>query len=162
MAQAQSTTSFLVRTALLTFAGGLRSQVPFATLAAAAARGEFAKQTSGLVGLLRRRDVQLLCGAGAVGELVIDKLPITPSRLEPAGFAGRLMFGGIAGAIFARGNNCAPALGFAIGVAASGVGTYAGYHARSSIGHETGLPDPIVAVGEDVMAIAIAHLAVSR
>jgi uncharacterized membrane protein len=160
MTQAQTTTSFIARTALLTFAGGLRSQVPFATLAGSAARGEFAKRTSGLVGLFRRRDVQLLSAASAAGEMVVDKLPITPSRLEPAPFAGRLMFGGIAGALYARGNNHSPVLGFAIGAAMSGVGTYAGYHARRSVGQQTGLPDPVVAVGEDVMAIAIAHVAV--
>jgi uncharacterized membrane protein len=161
MVEKLSTNAFLRRTALLTFASGLRSQVPFATLAESAARGEFAKHASGPVGLFRRRDVQLLCYASSAGELVFDKLPFTPSRMEPGPFAGRLMLGGIAGAIYARGNNRSAALGFVIGATSSGVGTYAGYHARRAIGQQSGLPDPVVAVGEDVIAVAIAHVAVS-
>lgn len=153
--------SFVARTALLAFAGGLRSQVPFLTLGISAAQGNFARNTPGLVGLYRRRDVQLLTGASAVGEMLVDKLPFVPSRLDPPSFVGRLMFGGVAGAAFARGKEHSPALGFAVGAVAAGLGAYAGYHARRVVGEETGLPDPVVALAEDAIALGMGGVAVN-
>jgi uncharacterized membrane protein len=40
--------------------------------------------------------------AAAAGELVVDKLPTTPSRLAPPGLAARLVLGALAAGLFAR------------------------------------------------------------
>src|SRR5262245_61079427 len=37
----------------------------------------------------------------AVGELVFDKLPWAPSRTEPVGLIGRIVFGALSGAVIA-------------------------------------------------------------
>lgn len=46
--------------------------------------------------------VQALFALGAVQELVLDKLAVTPSRLEVAGFGARLVTAAGAGALLAR------------------------------------------------------------
>lgn len=43
-----------------------------------------------------------LLGVLAVGELVGDKLPVSPSRLEAPGLSGRLVFGALCGVVIAR------------------------------------------------------------
>ncbi|MEA2515893.1 MAG: hypothetical protein QOJ59_5382, partial [Thermomicrobiales bacterium] len=48
----------LVRTAVLGFAAGLRSQLPLALIAAAAGRGDFAKDATGALARLRTRSAR--------------------------------------------------------------------------------------------------------
>lgn len=144
------------RTAVLGFAAGLRSQLPLALLSAAAGRGDFATNTVGALGLLRSRAARLGFATAAAGELIFDKTPFVPSRMDPGPFAGRLFFGGITGAVFARGSGASTPLGFALGAAAAGLGTVAGYRFRTSLPHATGLPDPIWAVTEDLLALTLA------
>ncbi|MBE7187079.1 DUF4126 family protein, partial [Jatrophihabitans endophyticus] len=52
--------------------------------------------------VLARPWVQGVVGLLALGELVADKLPMAPSRLEPPGLSGRLVVGAACGAIVAR------------------------------------------------------------
>lgn len=89
------------------------------------------------------------------GELVLDKLPQTPSRTSPPGLAARLGSGAAAGWLLAG------APGAAIGSAAAGLGAFAGERTRAALGRRTGLPDPLIAVAEDVVAIGVA-LAATR
>ncbi|MEA2525842.1 MAG: hypothetical protein QOG89_3808 [Thermomicrobiales bacterium] len=149
----------LVRTAVLGFAAGLRSQLPLALIAAAAGRGDFAKDATGALARLRTRSARFGFGAAAIGEFIADKTPFVPSRLNPGPFAGRLVFGGLTGAVYARGNGRSAPLGFTLGAAAAGLGAYAGYHFRTTLDDKTGLPDPIWAVSEDLIAFTLAQLA---
>jgi uncharacterized membrane protein len=82
----------------------------------------------------------------AAGELVADKLPSTPSRLEPAGLTGRLLSGAICGRL-AAGRS-----GAAGGAAAALLSAVAGNRAR------TALPGPRAALAEDCLALALAGL----
>ena len=148
-----------LRTAILGFAAGLRSQLPLALIAAAAGRGEFAKDATGRIALIRTRAARLGFGATAIGEFVLDKTPLVPSRINPGPFAGRVVFGGLTGAVFARGNGRSTPLGFALGAAGSGLGTIAGYRFRVTLDDKTGLPESVWAVTEDLVAFAVAHRA---
>ena len=79
---------------LLGAASGLRSQIGVAVLAV--------RSDSSLPPILRQPWTRRVLVAGAVGELIADKLPNTPSRLEPPGIAGRLVLGALAAGLFAR------------------------------------------------------------
>jgi len=95
----------------------------------------------------------------AVGELIVDKLPTTPSRKSPFPFASRIAGGAIAGA--AIGANA----GFWIGGLVAGgigavVGTLAGYAARMRMASAFGRDRP-AALLEDAVALVAALLIVS-
>jgi uncharacterized membrane protein len=143
------------RVATLGFVAGLRSQMPLALLAVAASRGDIAEGVPMPMGWLRNRWIAAGLGLAAVGELIGDKLPITPSRLEPGSLAGRTVFGGLAGGVVARLDGRSTPVGFALGGVGAVAGSFGGYHARVWIGRRTGLPDAVVAVGEDVVALVL-------
>ena len=100
--------------------------------------------------------------ASSAGELVADKLPVVPSRLEPPTLMGRLAFGGLAGAaIGSEGAGRRSVIqGAILGATGALIGNYSGYHTRKAIVDATGLPDPAVALAEDATAIALANAAV--
>ncbi len=61
---------------------------------------------AGVPGLPRQltgRVAKVAASLGAAGELVADKLPSAPDRLEPAGLGGRIVLAAAAGAVLARG-----------------------------------------------------------
>lgn len=160
----QSTFPFGIaaRAAGLGVVAGLRSQLPFALLAAAANRGRFAAATGRPIGLLRSRGALVGFGLSAAGELVGDKLPMTPSRLQPLPLAGRVLVGAAAGATLAREAGRATGFGAALGAAGGALGSFGGYHLRVAAGRATGLPDPVVAVAEDALAIGLGAASLRR
>ncbi len=93
-----------------------------------------------------------------LGETVGDKLPTAPSRLKPLPLTGRMVFGGVAGAaIGSESKGTQPMLiGALIGAIGGLLGSFAGYHIRHAIVSGTKLPDLVVALGEDAIAIALA------
>jgi len=86
------------RAALVGLATGARSVSGIAALSlfASADTGQQPDRTLG------RTWVKALLGVAAVAELVGDKLPVTPSRLSPWQFGGRLAAGAAVGLILAR------------------------------------------------------------
>lgn len=144
-----------LRAGLLGFVAGLRSQLPLAMLAVAAHRGKFATDSGRPFDLLRKRPVAIGLGLAAAGELIGDKLPVTPSRLAPAPLGGRLVFGSAAGAAVADDAGGSIGIGAGIGAAGALAGSYAGYHARSYLDRTTGWPDTVWAIAEDVIALSL-------
>lgn len=95
--------------------------------------------------------------AGMVGELVGDKLPSTPSRIGFGPLVGRAVAGAFVGAAIgttARGKDDQRVQAAVLGAVGAIVGSYVGYAARKAVGSVTHLPDPVVAVAEDVATIA--------
>lgn len=90
-----------------------------------------------------------------VGELGGDKLPAIPPRSDPLSVAGRLATGALAG--WTVGGREGARLG-ATGAAAT---TYASERARAILAGRTGLPDPLLGVAEDALAVGVA-VAASR
>ena len=104
----------LIRAGLLGVASGSRSMSALAALSLTASTGWLASPAS-RVGF-----------AGAAGiELVIDKLPVTPSRLVTPGLVSRLVTGAASAALLARRENSPAQLTLA--AAAVGGGTAVGF-----------------------------------
>ena len=98
----------------------------------------------------------------ALGELVADELPGTPSRTVPLGLIARLVLGGlcaIALAVSVGGNFVAAAI---FGIAGALMGTYGGYNVRQALVSRAHLPDLVVVLAEDAIAIAGGLLIVSH
>lgn len=97
----------------------------------------------------------------AIGELIADKLPKTPSRKAPLGFTGRIITGAVSGAALgASGGGWMG--GLVAGLLGSIVGTLGGYEFRVRLVKATGGKDLPIALLEDVIAIGGAFLIVSR
>ena len=96
-----------------------------------------------------------------IGELIADKLPFTPSRTRVGPFAIRLVSGALSGAAFVVGSPLSMSAGAVIGALGAAVGTLAGYHARAWLVPALRVPDFVVALAEDVVAVGCALLVVS-
>jgi uncharacterized membrane protein len=92
--------------------------------------------------------------AAAAGELVADKLPNTPSRLEPAGIAGRLALGALAGSLYAQTRQTPWMPAAAIGAGSAIVAAKIGHDVRAQLAKH--VSDPAVAVVEDTIAFGLA------
>ena len=90
---------------------------------------------------------------GAIGEIIADKLPSTPSRKALVPFAARIVSGALCGGAMgaALGNLY---LGLACGVLGAIAGTLGGYAARMGLVRATGGRDLPIALLEDVIAVA--------
>ena len=102
-----------------------------------------------------------LFSLGAVGELISDKLPKTPSRLKQPGFTVRIVLGGLCGLLLASAGSFSLIGGVLLGAIGAVAGSYLGYFARSRITGKFGLPDLPVALVEDVICIAGSFFVVS-
>jgi uncharacterized membrane protein len=96
-----------------------------------------------------------------LAELVADKLPFTPSRTRPGPFTGRILTGGLAGAALAAGLGQSLPLGAVAGALGAVAGTLGGYRARTELVRALEVPDYVVALTEDVVAVGGALLTVS-
>jgi uncharacterized membrane protein len=97
----------------------------------------------------------------AVGELIVDKLPKTPSRKAPGPFVGRIVTGALSGAALGASANAFSA-GLVAGISGAIVGTLGGYEARMRTVRATGEKDLPVALAEDLIAIGGAASIVCR
>lgn len=98
--------------------------------------------------------------AFALAELVADKLPSTPSRTRPGPFAARILTGALSGAAITVGTGGTLAAGALFGALGGVAGTLGGYAARTRLVPALGVPDYVVALLEDVIAVAGAALIV--
>lgn len=98
----------------------------------------------------------------ALGELIGDKLPKTPSRLSAFPLIARAVFGGLAGAALVITAGAALVVGVAIGVVGALAGAVGGYYLRRLLTARAGLPDLPIALLEDLVAIGGGLFIVSR
>jgi uncharacterized membrane protein len=97
----------------------------------------------------------------AIGELIADKLPKTPSRKAPGPFIGRIVTGALSGA--ALGAASLSLTGGLVAGALGGIaGTLGGYEFRARLVKATGGKDLPIALLEDLIAIGGAIVIVSR
>jgi uncharacterized membrane protein len=98
----------------------------------------------------------------ALGELVVDKLPTTPSRKAPMGFGGRIVTGGLSGAAIGAASGAASGallVGAIGGIIGAVIGTLGGAAFRSRLAAAFGRDLPAALI-EDAVAICGASLAV--
>jgi uncharacterized membrane protein len=98
----------------------------------------------------------------ALTELVVDQLPATPSRTKPPGLIARIVFGGLCGAGIALAGSQLLSVGAIVGIAGALIGTFAGHEVRLRSVRTLGLPDFVVAILEDIVAIGGGLFIVSR
>lgn len=90
----------------------------------------------------------------AIGELIVDKLPQTPPRTAPVGLVARAVTGGLSGAALALSGGKSAGAGILLGAIGGIAGAFAGYQIRHGLVVQTKLPDFVVAVVEDLLAIS--------
>lgn len=140
--------ALLGRAAVLGAATGMRSTVALAAL--------ILRRNDGLPTALRHPAARPAAIIADAGELVADKLPGVPSRLEPPGLAGRVVSASAAAAVLARSGHRRPIPAMAIASAAALASAKICHDARAALARH--LPDPAVAVVEDALAIGLATL----
>ncbi|HEX6433800.1 MAG TPA: DUF4126 family protein [Gemmatimonadales bacterium] len=99
---------------------------------------------------------------GALLEYVADKLPRTPNRTSAGPLIGRIVLGGLSGAAVNVATGGALLTGAALGGVGAVLGAYAGYYARRRLVSHLGVRDLAVALGEDLLAILLAVVVVTR
>jgi uncharacterized membrane protein len=97
----------------------------------------------------------------AVGELIADKLPFTPPRIQAGPLAVRFLLGALCGSALAVAAGMPWVFPAAVGGVSAIVGAYAGYWVRRAI-TSRGVKDLPIALVEDATAILLALFAVSR
>ena len=98
----------------------------------------------------------------ACAELVTDQLEATPPRTKPAGLVPRILLGGLCGAVVASAGVQSLALGAVLGAVGGVAGAFAGYEVRTRLVKALGVPDFVIAVLEDAVAIGGGLLVLSR
>ncbi|NLX09941.1 MAG: DUF4126 family protein [Chloroflexi bacterium] len=89
----------------------------------------------------------------AAGELIGDKMPFTPDRIESYSLLGRVMMGAVSGAAL----SAAKGKGYTVGTVIGGLGaftsTFVAYYLRREAGRRLPVPDPVVGGVEDVLVL---------
>ena len=96
----------------------------------------------------------------AIGELINDKLPKTPSRKVPPQFIARVLMGALSGAALGAGSG-ALVLGLVCGAIGAVAGTLGGASARGALSRAFGNDLPAALI-EDMVAILLALFVVTR
>jgi uncharacterized membrane protein len=136
----------LVRAALAGAATGLRSTAGVGALVETG--------SPGVTGAFAARPVRVVAALGVTGELVVDKLPNTPSRLAPPGLLARVALGAVAGAVIARASRRRLVPAMVVAATAAVVSARVGHDLRAAA--STRVPPLAAAIGEDAIAIGLA------
>src|ERR1700737_3447147 len=156
-----SPTEILLLAFLLGVVAGLRSFTAPAALAWAAHRGWLSLHDAPL-SFMASTAAAVIFILLAVGELIADQLPSTPSRTAPPGLIARIVTGGLCGAGIAAAGMQSLVLGAILGIVGALIGTFGGYQARTGLVKALKVPDLVIATLEDVVAIGGGLFIVSR
>ncbi len=94
----------------------------------------------------------------AAGELVGDKLPMTPSRMSRPALGVRALSGAFSGGAVAARRSGNRFFGMGCGLAGALLGSWLGYTLRANLVKKRGLPDFPVALAEDALALGLAYV----
>jgi uncharacterized membrane protein len=152
--------SWYVWAFLIGVIAGLRSMTAPAAVSWAARLGWLHLENTGLA-FLGFAFTPYIFTVLAIGELIADKLPKTPSRKAPGPFAGRIVTGALSGAALGAASR-GLAGGLVAGALGGIAGTMGGYEFRARLVKAIGGNDLPIALLEDIIAIGGAILIVSR
>jgi uncharacterized membrane protein len=99
---------------------------------------------------------------GALGEFVADLLPNTPARTAAVGLTARIVLGLLTGACLGIAGGASLWLGALAGAIGAIAGAFGGYNARAGLVRSLRVPDAAIAIPEDLIAIGLGLLAVTR
>ena len=145
---------------LIGMVAGLRSMTSPAAVSWAARLGWLRLENSP-VAFLGFAAAPYILTALAIGELISDKLPKTPSRKTLVPFAARIATGALSGAALGAPDGALVG-GLLAGALGAVAGTLGGYELRVRMVNATGGKDFPIALLEDAIAIGAAFLIVSR
>jgi uncharacterized membrane protein len=144
--------SVLISALVIGVACGLRALVGLAAVSWSASSQQLPLQGT-WIAFLGFRATPFIASLLAIGELVTDKLPKTPSRLVPPQFAARVSMGALTGAAIGLSQGHL-LVGVLSGIIGSIVGTLAGSKARAVAAQVFGRDLP-AALLEDAVAIGL-------
>jgi uncharacterized membrane protein len=99
---------------------------------------------------------------GALGEFVADQLPSTPARTTAGPLITRIVMGLLTGACVGLAAGVSLSIAAVVGAIGAILGTFGGYQARVGLVRNLKVADVVVAIPEDLIAIALGLLLVSR
>jgi uncharacterized membrane protein len=94
-----------------------------------------------------------LLTAAALGEVIADNTPLVPPRTSAPALGGRVLSGALCG------RQLAGTWGAMVGGLGAFAATFGASRARAALGEATKVPDPVLGVAEDALAVAVAALA---
>jgi len=140
---------------------GLRSMVAPAVVAWGAHLGWLHLDGSWLAFLANKISLAIF-SVFAVGELIADKLPFIPRRTLPGPLVVRIVFGALCGAALSLSAGASLILGAILGALGGLAGAFAGYNYRRLLSRGAKLPDLLIALLEDLVAVGGGLLLVSH
>jgi uncharacterized membrane protein len=147
--------------ALLGTLAGMRSMAPAAILGQLSRKGALSGVT-GTLALVSQPGVMRMTNLLALGELLADKLPITPNRTAVGPLLGRVFTGAITGAIICSAKKKSVWAGALIGASAAVGAAFGAYALRKRAVKKSHLPDAVIAIGEDVLVGVVGMSLTSR
>jgi uncharacterized membrane protein len=148
--------SVLISAFVLGIACGLRAIIGLVAVSWAANSQRLPLQGTWL-SFLGYRFTPYITGVLAIGEMINDKLPKTPSRLVPPQFGARVVMGAVTGIAVGLSHGQL-AIGALAGIVGSVVGTFAGSKGRALVATMFGRDLP-AALLEDVLAVVLVFVA---
>jgi uncharacterized membrane protein len=145
---------------LIGVVAGLRALTPLAAVSWGARLGWLHLQNTWLA-FLGFAATPYIVSALAIGELINDKLPKTPSRKSPPGFIARIVTGALCGGAVGAASQ-SMIVGLIAGALGAVAGTLGGYEFRSRLVRAIGGKDLPIALLEDAIAVGAAFLIASR
>jgi uncharacterized membrane protein len=150
-----STRNLYFRAAGLGVMAGMRSlSAPW--LMALRANREPAALRGTWLGWLGYRPVLWVLSLMEIGELIADKTLALPNRIAPRPLSGRAQLGAFTGAAAFTEEDRPAILGAALGAGGAIASSFLFYYLRRAAVRKTGLPDPVVALGEDATLAGVA------
>ena len=98
----------------------------------------------------------------ALGEFVADQLPAAPARTTAIPLIARVVMGLLTGACLGIAGSASPRLAAVMGAIGAIAGAFGGYRARVGLMRALHAPDFAIAIPEDLVAIGLGLLLVSR
>jgi uncharacterized membrane protein len=131
---------------------GLRSMIAPAVIAWAAHQGWLHLDGSWLAFLANKISL-VIFSLFAIGELVADKLPNIPRRTGAGPLGVRTVFGALCGAALCLSGGASLLVGAILGGLGGIAGAFAGYNYRRLLSRGAKLPDLLIALLEDLVAV---------
>jgi uncharacterized membrane protein len=150
---------FIVLALILGVVSGLRAMMAPAAVSWAARLGMLAVAGTPMA-FLGFKYTPIILTVCALGELISDKLPKTPSRKTPPQFIARIVSGSLVGATVGAGSGSL-IIGLVAGAIGAVVGTVGGAAVRGRLASAFGKDFPAALI-EDVVAIILSVVVVSR
>ncbi|MFD2571950.1 DUF4126 family protein [Spirosoma soli] len=134
---------------------GMRSLIAPALLSHKLVRTFPTKQPSKPIHYLAQPTTSLALKVLAGGEIAGDKIPNVPDRTIPIEFATRVASGATCGGFLTQAEGGEIPVGAVVGGLGTVVGTLVFFHLRQWLSKGVGVPDPVVALAEDALAIGL-------